>query len=295
MDRDHSLELVVDDAEFAEGPRWRDGALWFSDIGAGKVWRVVPGGERSIVVSTIGGPSGLGWTKSGDLLVASLTDATIYRVGPDGDARPFCGPEDHGTAGTNDMATAGSRSYVTCAGRTHQSGDTMEAVAARIGKIIAIEHETGAVRTVADGYSMPNGIAFSPDGDALVVAELFASRLLKFDIAPDGSLINERVLADLTGNPDGICMDAEGAVWFGNSAKARFERIDVNGKLTDWVSVPDLPAQGYACIACALGGEDGRDLFMVLNKISTPDDIFQGRALSKILKARVPIPGAPNL
>jgi sugar lactone lactonase YvrE len=287
---ERKLEMLVDDAVFGESPRWHEGALWFSDIGGNKVWRIAPDGGRTLVLSTVQGPSGLGWTRGGDMLVTSLHDHTIYRMGADGEARPFCTPEHHGTLGTNDMATLGSRSYVSCAGRIYKMGDTMEQIAAPVGKVILIDHDSGAVRTVADGYRMPNGIAFTLDGRGLVFSELFASRLLQFDIEPDGSLSGERVFAALDGSADGIWMDAEGAVWAATTSPSstRWERVDAGGKVLDAIPVTD----GYHAIACALGGEDGRDLFLVANKTETPDDVWNGRAKSRVFRTRVEVPGA---
>lgn len=289
----HKLELLVDDAVFGESPRWHDGALWFSDIGANKVWRIAPDGTRALVVSSVQAPSGLGWTRSGDLLVTSLRDHTIYRMRPDGIPQPFCAPEQHGTLGTNDMATAGSRSYVSCSGRIYQMGDTMEQIAAPVGKVILIDHDSGAVRTVAEGYRMPNGIAFTPDGCGLVFAEVFAERLLQFDIELDGSLANQRIFAALDGSPDGIWMDAEGAVWVATTSPAstRWERVDAEGSVLDAILVPDE----FHAIACALGGADGRDLFLVANKTETPDDVWNGRAKSRVFRTRVAVPTAPPL
>ena len=291
----HRLELLVDDAKFGESPRWHEGTLWFSDIGDGKVWRIAPDGTRQLVLASVQGPSGLGWTQGGDMLVTSLVDHTIYRMGPDGVAHAFCGPEQHGTVGTNDMTTAGSRSYVSCAGRVYQMGDTMEQIAAPVGKVILIDHESGAVRTVADGYRMPNGIAFSPDGSKLVFAEVFAQRLVQFDIAADGALSNEQVFAALDGSADGIWMDAEGMAWSATtsiaSGNTRWERVDSGGKVHDAIAVPD----GFHAIACALGGEDGRDLFLVANKTETPDDVWNGRARCRVYKTRADVPTAPLL
>jgi sugar lactone lactonase YvrE len=293
MPGNHELEMLVDDAVFGESPRWHGGALWFSDIGGNKVWRVAPDGTRQVMLSTVQGPSGLGWTREGDLLVTSISDHTIYRMAPDGTARPFCGPEQHGTFGTNDMATAGSRSYVSCAGRVYQMGDTIEEIAAPVGKVLLLDHDSGAVRIVADGYRMPNGIAFTPDGRGLVFSEVFASRLVQFDVAADGSLSNERVFADLDGSADGIWMDAEGAVWSATtnmaSGETRWERVDATGRVLDAIPVPD----GFHAIACALGGDDGRDLFLVANKTETPDDVWNGRAKSRLFKTRVEVPTAP--
>jgi sugar lactone lactonase YvrE len=288
MSNGRELQLLVDDAVFGESPRWRDGALWFSDIGDDKVWRLAPDGTRTVVLATVKAPSGLGWTKDGDLLVTSLHDHTIYRMGRDGVARAFCGPERHGTLGTNDMATRGSRSYVTCAGRAHEAGDTMEEIARPVGKVLLIDHDSGEVRTVAEGYAMPNGIAISADGGKLVFSELFAARLLEFDIEADGSLSNERTFAKLDGFADGICMDAEGAVWasIGAGARCYWLRVDAAGRRLESIPLGD----GWHCVACALGGADGRDLFLVANKTETPDDVFNGKARCRVYKTRAVVP-----
>lgn len=296
MSGERKLELLVDDAVFGESPRWHGGALWFSDIGGDRVWRIAPDGARTAVISTVPAPSGLGWTQGGDLLVTSLKDHTIYRMGADDIARAFCGPEQHGTVGTNDMTTAGSRSYVSCAGRVYQMGDTIEQIAAPVGKVLLLDHDTGASRVVADGYRMPNGIAFTPDGSKLVFSEVFASRLVQFDIAPDGSLSNETVFAPLDGSADGIWMDAEGAVWSATTSmdagrRTRWERVAAGGEVLDSIPVTD----GYHAIACALGGADGRDLFLVANKTETPDDVWNGRAKSRVFTTRVDVPTAPPL
>lgn len=285
-----ALELLVDDARFGESPRWHDGALWFSDIGDDKVWRIAADGTRDLVVSSVKAPSGLGWTQEGDMLVTSLHDHTVYRMGPDGAARPFCGPDRHGAVGTNDMATAGARSYVSCAGHVYQPGDTFEILSRPVGSVLAIDHADGAVRTVASGYAMPNGIAFSPDGRRLIFSELFASRLLQFDVAPDGALSNETVFAPLGGMCDGICVDAEGAVWasVGTGATASWQRVKAGGEVTDTIPLDG----GWHCIATALGGADGRDLFLVANYTQSPDDVFNGKARSRLYRTRVEVPAA---
>jgi sugar lactone lactonase YvrE len=284
----YALELLVDDAIFGESPRWHEGALWFSDIGDNKVWRIAPDGTRTLVLSTVKAPSGLGWTGGGDMLVTSLHDHTVYRMGKDGMARAFCGPERHGTVGTNDMATWTSRSYVTCAGRVYRNGDTMDEIAKPVGKVILIDHDSGEARTVAEGYAMPNGIVVTPDGGKLVFSELFASRLLEFDIEADGSLSHERTFATLDGFADGICMDAERGIWasIGAGTRSCWQHIDANG-----AALESIPLDGgWHCIACALGGEDGRDLFLVANKTETPEDVFNGRARCRILKTRAAVP-----
>jgi len=123
MGKNTAVDVLVDNAIFAESPRWHDGAFWFSDIGKGTVNRVSADGHSEVIVADIPAASGLGWTKSGDLLIASIGNSTIYKVGGDGKPVAIAGPEQHGSAATNDMATAGSRSYISCAGHVFQMGD----------------------------------------------------------------------------------------------------------------------------------------------------------------------------
>lgn len=285
----NDIVIVVDDAIYTESPRWHDGAFWFSDIGAGQVCRISPDGRKEVVLSDLPTPSGLGWTRSGDLLIASIHASTIFRIGSDKVPQVFCGPQQHGTLGTNDMATAGSRSYVTCAGRQFLNGDSFEILSQPVGKILLLDHESGACRTVASGMKMPNGIALSLDGRSLVVAELFAQRILKFDIYSDGSLSEPHVFAQLDTMVDGLCLDADGGVWVGTTSANKFQRIDPQGKLAEAVEVP-----GWGCIACMLGGPDGRSLYMAVSQMENPDAIFNGQAKGRILRTRVGVPATPE-
>jgi sugar lactone lactonase YvrE len=158
---------------------------------------------------------------------------------------------------------------------------------------VGILHRSVPDRHNADGidhHSMPNGIAFTPDGTGLVFSELFASRLVQFDFAADGSLENERVFAELDGMADGIWMDAEGAVWAstGGASGSRWERVAPGGEVLESIPATD----GFHAVACALGGEDGRDLFLVANKTETPDDVWNGRGRSRVHRTRVDVPTA---
>jgi sugar lactone lactonase YvrE len=283
-----AVNVLIDDAIFSESPRWHADAFWFSDIGKGTVHRIQAEGPSEIVVSDIVAPSGLGWTKSGDLLVASLATSTIYRVGRDGKTVAFAGPEQHGSAATNDMATAGSRSYISCAGRVFQLGDDEAALSEAVGTVLLIDHDSGACRTVATGLKMPNGVAITPDGRTLVLAELYAQRILHFDILKDGSLSKPRVFAELGHIADGICLDAEGGLWIGTGLD-RCQRIDATGKPTEVVGVP-----GWSCVAPMLGGPDGRTLYIAANLLEKPDDIFTGKSKGRIVTAKVNVPAAPT-
>jgi sugar lactone lactonase YvrE len=153
---------------------------------------------------------------------------------------------------------------------------------------IALVTADGTAREVADGLAFPNGMAVAPDNGTLIVAESFAARLTAFDIDADGGLSNRRVWADITG--DGICLDAEGAVWCsavgadGNVV----QRVREGGEVLDRIDV-DRP-----CYACMLGGEDGRTLFMVVQEWFGPDrmdELIEAKT-GQILTARIDVPHA---
>jgi len=284
------VQVLVDKQQFTESPRWHDGACWFSDIATGEVCRVSLSGEREVFVSGMKGPSGLGWTQDGDMLLACLFDGTIWRIGPDRVPRPFVTPDRHGTNGTNDMATAGSHSYVTCSGYTLEEGDDGSNTDHSDGCILLVEHETGACRKVAENLKMPNGIAISPDGKTLTVSELFAARILRYDIEPDGSLSNHRIFLEPGYMVDGLCLDAEGGLWFGGSTNGnRFQRVDSEGNPAGHVRI-----EGFTPIAPMLTGPDGRMLLLCVNHIDEPQDILLGKARARILTVQVDVPAAPE-
>lgn len=248
--------------------------------------RVTGPSEKEVVLSGMNSPSGLGWTRNGDLIVTSILESTVYRMGSDRRPTKLCGPEDHGIKGTNDMATFGSRSYVSCSDWQHEEGADVAELAQPIGKVLMIEHETGACRTVASALRMPNGIAITPDGKTLILAEGFADRVLKFDIESDGSLSNQRVFADIGRPLDGLALDAAGGVWVATGAN--FQYADLQGRLGEAIEVP-----GWSCIAPMLGGEDGRTLFMAVSQAEGADDIFNGTARGRIVTTTVAV-GAPG-
>jgi sugar lactone lactonase YvrE len=154
---------------------------------------------------------------------------------------------------------------------------------------IALVTSDGEAREVADGLAFPNGMVVTPDNATLIVAESFARRLTAFDIGPDGGLSNRRVWADVTG--DGICIDAEGAVWtseVGPDEGGVCLRVREGGEVLDRIEL-DRP-----CYACMLGGDDGRTLFMVVAKWFGPDrmdELVQAKT-GQILTARVAVPHA---
>ena len=145
----------------------------------------------------------------------------------------------------------------------------------------------GSARRVADGIEFPNGMAVTPDNSTLICAESYGRKLTAFDIAADGGLPNQRVWAYLGGGvPDGICIDAEGAVWYGDVPNKRCARVVEGGEVLETIPLE------LGCFACMLGGPDRRTLFMVVREWRGPESKADDAPSGQVLRARVSVPGA---
>jgi len=278
------VDVVVDGLAFAEGPRWHEGRLWFSDMLAHRVVAVSPDGSVEVVLDLVDRrPSGLGWLPDGRLLVVSMEDHRLVRLDPDGpvdvaDLSPWCG----GPA--NDMVVDGSgRAYVGNLGYDLRSGGAPGPT-----NLVRVEPD-GSVTLAAPDLMSPNGIVVTADGSTLVVAESAAARLTAFTIAEDGGLRDRRVFADLGGRraPDGICIDAEDRVWVACPVTGEFLRVAEGGQVLDRIEL-DPPR---AAIACMLGGEDRRTLYCcTAGGFRLHEEAAHRRA--RIEARRVAVPGA---
>ncbi len=249
--------VLLDGLLFAEGPRWHEGRLWFSDMHAHEVVAVDLQGNRETIVAVPNWPSGLGFLPDGRLLVVSMTDLKLMRLDPDGLAL-HADLSALATGHCNDMVTdAQGRSYVGNFGF-----DMLGGADQRDADLILVTPDgpsSGMARVAASGLAFPNGAVITPDGRTLIVAETYAKRLSAFDVAADGSLSNRRLWANVDGLPDGICLDAEGCVWFAvPRPPGRFVRVAEGGEVKEQIFADDR--NGFACM---LGGPDRRTLFLL--------------------------------
>jgi sugar lactone lactonase YvrE len=155
------------------------------------------------------------------------------------------------------------------------------------GGVIALITPDGAVRQVADDLAFPNGMVVTPDNATLVVGESFASRLTAFDVADDGTLRNRRAWAENVG-PDGITMDAEGAIWCSSAVMDKdCARVLEGGEITHRVELD------RDCFACMLGGPDRRTLFMLTAEWLGADKVDEAlaRRTGRVLATDVDVPG----
>ena len=286
-----AVEVLVDGLRFGEDPRWHDGRLWFSDFYDHRVATVGSDGEVETVVEVPGQPSGLGWLPDGRLLVVSMRDLRVLRLEPDGELVEHADLSGVATFLANDMVVdRHGRAYVGNFGfdlhRDLVERDVGDVLTDHPTATLAIVEPDGSVRPGPDGLHFPNGMVITPDGSTMVLAETLALRLTAFTIDADGSLGDRREWAALElRTPDGICLDAEGAVWFANATAGECVRVAEGGEVLDVVAT-DMPV-----FACALGGDDGRTLHLVSAPDSHPDVVAEARR-GRILTTRVDVPGA---
>jgi sugar lactone lactonase YvrE len=221
-----------------------------------------PSGKAETLVDVPEQPSGLGWLPDGRMLIVSMLDRRLLRL-EDGQLVEHADLSTLATGECNDMVVdARGRAYVGNFGFDLYGGEE-----ARETCIILIEPD-GATRVAADGIGFPNGSVITDDGRTLIVAESYGGRLIAFRIADDGALSERRVFAQLQGAiPDGICLDAEGAVWLACPVTGRVLRVLDGGEVLDEIKVTNAGA--YACM---LGGDERRTLYICTAASSDPKE-----------------------
>jgi sugar lactone lactonase YvrE len=245
-----------------------------------KVMTVDPAGRTGTIVEVRGQPGGLGFLPDGRLLVVSQTDRRLWRL-DSGVLTEVANLSNLATGSCNDMVVdRQGRAYIGNFGAPTDGGPARYTPA----DVIIVKPD-GEVRSAAGGLSFPNGMAITPDGRTLIVAESFGHCLTAFEIGADGSLTGRRVWAQLPDTtPDGICLDAEGAVWVATIGKGVI-RVAEGGKITDRVNV------STRAFACMLGGADRRTLFIMAADTFVPDEAKAKRS-GRIETVRVDVPGS---
>jgi len=274
------VQTLLTGLAFGESPRWHEDRLWFSNWGAQEVVAVDLDGNRDVVLRMPSFPFSIDWLPDGRLLITSGRDGLLRRMEPGGslvthaDLTSIAG-------GWNEIVVDGrGNAYVNGGGFDLLAGEKFAP------GIVALVTPDGSARQVADGIAFPNGMVVTPDNATLIVAESYANRLTAFDIEADGSLANRRVWADLAGGaPDGMCLDAEGAVWYGDVPNKRCVRVREGGEVLQTIELD------RGCFACMLGGTDKRTLFRMAAEWRGPAHMADGERTGQVLTAEAPAPG----
>ncbi|MQA12111.1 MAG: gluconolactonase [Pseudonocardiaceae bacterium] len=290
------ITTVLTEFAYLEGPRWHHGRLWFSDLYTHQVLSALDDGTALRVEAEVPEqPSGLGWLPDGRLLIVSMRDRALLRREPDGTLVTHADLSEETGGHLNDMVVDRSgRAFVGNFGFDLMGGEPLKPA-----NLLRVDPD-GAVSEVADSLFFPNGSVITAD-EVLLVNETFGNRITAFDIAPDGTLTHRRewarfgdlptetdiakVLGQLAIGGDGSTLDAEGALWVADAVNGRVVRVREGGEIIDEIT------PGSGVFACALGGHDGRTLFIC----AAPDFHEQARKNAReatVLAVRVDAPAA---
>jgi sugar lactone lactonase YvrE len=244
---------VVADLYFPEALRWRDGSLWFSDVFGGTV-SFVTGNDVRVIAEIPGQPSGLGWLPDGTMLAVSMQRKAVLAVAADGGVTTYADLSAVCPQLANDMVVdATGRAYVGNYGYDVDAGAPLEAT-----HLVRVDPDR-SVHVEAPDVVFPNGCVIVDDGRTLIVAETFGERVTELQVASDGSLHDPKVLIELPAGsgPDGIAVDHLGRIWVPCAYGERALAVTRDGRIDDEVAIPGV---GVNC--CAVGGADGRTLFI---------------------------------
>jgi sugar lactone lactonase YvrE len=274
----NELRTLLTGRGLVESPRWHGDRLFFSDWSAGEVVAVDLDGNYEVIARVKSLPLCTAWLPDGRMVIVSSPDGLLLRREPDG---ALVTHADLGRPGWNDIVVDGrGNAYVNRGDFNPMAGEEFKP------GFVALAAADGSVRQVADDIAFPNGMAVTPDNSTLIVADSYRHSLVAFDIDTDGGLSNRRVWADLgEGTPDGICIDAQGAVWYADVPNKRCVRVAEGGTVLQTV---ELDRGGFAC---ALGGPTGTTLFIVAAEWRGMSEMVPP-GTGQVLATEVEVPGA---
>ena len=276
----HEWRTVAERLAFPEAPRWREGKLYVSEIFGGRVVSIDGDGTVQVLVRVQGRLSGLGWWPDGTMIVVSMLDRSVLKIADSGQPELLADLSGMVGGDANDMVVdARGNAYVGNFGYDYAAGEERRAA------VLVLVEPSGRARVVAEDVWFPNGMAVSADGRTLYLAETPAERVTAFTIEPDGSLADRRVFADLDGaRPDGIALDAQGALWVASPGTGELLRVAEGSILVR------EPSPNGSALACALGGPDGHTLFVCCSPSHDPSEATERRG--SVVARRVDVPAA---
>jgi sugar lactone lactonase YvrE len=277
------MQTLLTGLMIGESPRWHEDRLWLSNWGMQEVIAVDLKGKSEVIVrvpTTI--PFCIDWLPDGCLLIVSGREGLLLRREPEGSLVTHADLSRLSDRSWNEIVVDGrGNAYINSVGFDLLAGEEFAP------GIVALVTPDGSARQLADGLSFPNGMIVTPDNSTLIVAESYAKRLTAFDIGADGSLSNRRVWAYLVdGVPDGICLDAENAIWYADVPNKRCVRVREGGEVLQSIDLD------RGCFACMLGGADKRTLFLLAAEWRGLANIAEGSRTGQVLTVEAPAPRA---
>jgi len=278
------VQHLLDGLSFGESLRWHQDRLWLADWGAQQVMAVDPEGRPQVMarVDFPAFPMGIDWLPDGRLLAVAARDGRLLRQEADGSLvthADLSGLAEPGHPWNEIVVDGRGNAYLSNQGFDFPGGTFVPGT-------IALLKPDGSARPVADGIAFPNGMAITPDNATLIVAESYDQKLTAFQIAADGSLSQARVWADLgDGVPDGICLDAEGAIWYADVPNKQCVRVREGGQVLQTIQLD------RGCFSCALGGTNRTTLFMAVTQWRGTERTTDTSRAGQLLTAQAPAAG----
>lgn len=279
------VKQLLDGLSFGESLRWHQDRLWLVDWGTQQVMAVDREGRPQVIaqVDFPAFPTCIDWLPDGRLLVVAARDGLLLRLEPDGSLATHAdlsGLAEPGYPWNEIVVDGRGNAYLSNQGFDFPGGTVV------LGTIALLKPD-GSARPVAAGIAFPNGMAITPDNATLIVAESYGQKLTAFQIAVDGSLSRPRVWADLgDGVPDGICLDAEGAIWYADVPNKQCVRIREGGQVLQTIRLD------RGCFSCALGGTNRTTLFMAATQWRGAEPVAGRSPAGQLLTVQAPTAGA---
>lgn len=278
------VHQLLDGLSFGESLRWHQDRLWLVDWGTQQVMAVDREGRTQVMarVDFPAFPMCIDWLPDGRLLAAAARDGRLLRLEADGSLATHAdlsGLAEPGYPWNEIVVDGRGNAYLSNQGFDFPGGTFVPGT-------IALLKPEGSARMVADGIAFPNGMAITPDNATLIVAESYGQKLTAFQIAADGSLSRPRVWADLgDGVPDGICLDAEGAIWYADVPNKQCVRIREGGTVLQRIRLD------RGCFSCALGGPNRTTLFMAATQWRGTEPMTGTSRTGQLLTVQAPAAG----
>jgi len=278
------VQHLLDGLSFGESLRWHQDRLWLADWGAQEVVAVNREGLPEVMaqVDFPAFPMCIDWLPDGRLLIVAARDRRLLRLEPDGSLVTHAD-----LSGLAEPGHPWNEIVVDGRGNAYLNNQGFDFPGEQFAPgMIALLTPDGSAGPVADGIAFPNGMAVTPDNSTLIVAESYGQKLTAFQIAADGSLSQRRLWADLgDGVPDGICLDAEGAIWYADVPNQQCVRVREGGQVLQTVHLD------RGCFSCALGGVDRTTLFMMATQWRGTDRMTDKSRTGQLLTVPAPAAG----
>ena len=247
-----SVEKVDGGFRFTEGPVWsREGYLLFSDVPNNRIMKYVPGERSTVFREDSNGANGNALDAQGRLYTCESRTRRVTRTDKKGNIEVLAEKwEGKRLNAPNDIVVRKDGHVYFTDPAFGQQADTREL------NFYGVYHITpkGQLSLIAKPAGKPNGIALSPNGRVLYVANSDDHNVRAYDVDRNGEVSNERiVISAIEDVPDGIRVDVKGNIYVTAKGVAVYSP---EGKHLTTIQIGEKPAN------CAFGDPDLQTLYI---------------------------------